>query len=919
VTSFAVVRQANEATPISAHSKLSPTAIQPRNPRGQPHGTVSPSVATNLPSTVFALRALRHSFHQQAVSAVKSTRQVMLMNMKRPSRIKSAWMARACAVLLALAPLTGHATVLQFCVATQAQLDGAMQSAALLSFIPHVIRIKTGSYQLVNPIAPVSYEYYQAIPIAPLQLLGGYNADCSVRSVNPLNTLLDNIQIVAPLAPQGDVLIEGVTITDQGLKFAVREIDDVDIELRSNILRDAYAGSFMNVDEDIYPTLARQLFLFYYTGSNNGHVRLINNLSYNIDNLGSGGSMFRLISRAAVGHNVPDDDIGLFVANNTVIQGDDAVTAAIENNGWAPAYYYNNVFVPTDPGGAGYTGFGIRNGYGDTVVSNNLYGSCDCNDANHEHINMANVIITSLGDAGFVDAPTSNYRMLPNSLAVNSGNTGILTSLPFRDLDGAPRLSGSSVDRGAYEFSTSNAAGVVTNTNDSGAGSLRAAITSTNSSGSIDKIVFSIPGTCPRTIALASPLPLITDTLLIDGFSQPGSSPNSLDRGNNAKLCVLLKSSGATYALGVNSASAQLTAQGLGFGGFGNEAMLLIDGTGHIVRGNQFGDSVTGPGGTVVLPANTYGVLIGLGARATIGGIDAASRNVFADSTQAGVFLGSSANFVQNNFIGLTASGSFAAPNTTGVYSSAANNVVLDNFIAGNTDDGVKLGNGATGNIVFGNTIGEKAVGLCFPLPCQPDYSMPNGGNGIAVDGDSSNNKVYNNLIAHNGADGVRVASGTGNRIQNNRIDDNVEQGIDIAAAGFTANDDDADPNADNLGNRGQNFPVIEQASGVDAAGSVRGSLTSRAGQYEIDVYLTNICILGNLAEGARRVGHANMTIVSPSATGIGGFVVNVADSEGLLNRYLTATATDAFGNTSEFGNCVRFTDRIFADGFEAP
>jgi parallel beta-helix repeat protein len=826
-------------------------------------------------------------------------------------------MAAACSALLALGWSTGHATVREFCVTTQAQLDSAMQSAAVLDFIPHVIRIKTGNYVLKNPVDPVSYKYYQAIPIAPLQLLGGYNADCSARSVNPLNTVLDNIQIAATLAPQGDVLIEGVTITSGGLKFAVKEIDDLDIELRSNILRDAYGDAFGNVDEDIYPVLTGQLFLFYYTGSNNGRVRLVNNLVYGITNLASGNAVFRLVARASVGHSLPDDDIGLFAANNTVIQGNDAVTAAIENEGWAPSYYYNNVFVPTDPSGAGYTDFGIRNGYGDTVVSNNLYGACGCNDDNHDHTNTGNQIITGLADAKFVDAGADNYRLQPTSPAVNSGNTGIVGSLPFRDLDGAPRVSGGVVDRGAYEYTSSEAAGLVTTTNDGGTGSLRAAIDSTNASTSIDKIVFNIPGNCPRTITLASPLPLITDTLLIDGFSQPGSSPNSLDRGNSAKLCVLLKSSSASYALGVTSSSAKLTVQGLGFGGFGSEAIFLLGGSGHIVRGNQFGDSVTGPGGTVVLPFNTYGVLTGLGARATIGGIDAASRNVFADSSQAGVFLGSAAAFVQNNYFGLTANGFYAAPNTTGVYASGDNNVVLDNYIAGNSGDGITLDSGASGNLMIGNTIGEKAVGLCFPQPCQPDYSMPNGGNGIAIGGTSSDNKVYDNLIVHNGADGVRVTSGTGNRIQNNRIDDNTEQGIDIAAAGATANDDDAAAGTDSLGNRGQNFPVIEQASGVDFTGSVRGSLTSRAGNYDIDVYLTNVCILGNLAEGARKVGHTSMTIDSPNATGVGGFVADVADDEGLLNKYLTATATDASGNTSEFAQCVKFTDHIFVDGFE--
>lgn len=83
------------------------------------------------------------------------------MTTKHPTRITCAVMARVCAALLALGSLAAHATVLQFCVTTQAQLDSALQSAALLSFIPHVIHVKTGSYQLHNPIDPVSYVYYR--------------------------------------------------------------------------------------------------------------------------------------------------------------------------------------------------------------------------------------------------------------------------------------------------------------------------------------------------------------------------------------------------------------------------------------------------------------------------------------------------------------------------------------------------------------------------------------------------------------------------------------------------------------------------------------------------------------------------------------------------------------------------------------
>jgi uncharacterized membrane protein len=61
----------------------------------------------------------------------------------------------------------------------------------------------------------------------------------------------------------------------------------------------------------------------------------------------------------------------------------------------------------------------------------------------------------------------------------------------------------------------------VTNTNDSGAGSLRQAITDANSHSGIDMIAFNISGTGP-TITVSSSLPNITDPVMIDGTTQPG-------------------------------------------------------------------------------------------------------------------------------------------------------------------------------------------------------------------------------------------------------------------------------------------------------------------------------------------------------------------------------------------------------------
>src|SRR6266849_2964339 len=93
---------------------------------------------------------------------------------------------------------------------------------------------------------------------------------------------------------------------------------------------------------------------------------------------------------------------------------------------------------------------------------------------------------------------------------------------------------------------------MVTNTDDSGSGSLRQAIQDANATAGTDTIEFNIPATDPNcnaithvcTITPASELPLITDSVTIDGYTQPGASPNALVVGDNAVL--LIEISGAT-------------------------------------------------------------------------------------------------------------------------------------------------------------------------------------------------------------------------------------------------------------------------------------------------------------------------------------------------------------------------------------
>src|SRR5215471_7608095 len=84
----------------------------------------------------------------------------------------------------------------------------------------------------------------------------------------------------------------------------------------------------------------------------------------------------------------------------------------------------------------------------------------------------------------------------------------------------------------------------VTNTNDSGTGSLRQAITDANSMGG-GTINFNITGSGVHTISPLTVLPTITQTVTIDGYSQPGSSANTNPPTQGLNAVILIELSGA--------------------------------------------------------------------------------------------------------------------------------------------------------------------------------------------------------------------------------------------------------------------------------------------------------------------------------------------------------------------------------------
>lgn len=119
----------------------------------------------------------------------------------------------------------------------------------------------------------------------------------------------------------------------------------------------------------------------------------------------------------------------------------------------------------------------------------------------------------------------------------------------------------------------------VLNTLDSGTGSLRHAIVDANVSIGHDVITFNIPGIGVQTIQPLTALPTITDPVTIDGYSQPGSSFNTLAGPNNAVLKIELDGSLAGSSGGLLINASESIVRGLIINRFSRDRIMFLLGT----------------------------------------------------------------------------------------------------------------------------------------------------------------------------------------------------------------------------------------------------------------------------------------------------------------------------------------------------
>jgi CSLREA domain-containing protein len=550
--------------------------------------------------------------------------------------------------------------------------------------------------------------------------------------------------------------------------------------------------------------------------------------------------------------------------------------------------------------------------------------------------------------------PTPTHGLLPGSPALNNGAANGETF----DQRGAPRDDGNGVDMGAFELQQffvvnsrgdSGDASPVDGVCDDGGGNctLRAAIEEANAQpnvdpNSADMILFDMSGAAPHVIQPLSPLPNLTDSVIVDGTSQSGFDPathlpvveiDGTNAGAGASGFTISGGGGDSVirGLAVNRFDAhgifvsrrhRVTIEHNFIGtdptgttdlGNGEAGVYVINGESNVVHHNvisgndQYGVKIEGPQstGNVVtgnmigtdatgasrLKNRLVGVEIAGSPNNTIGGSAAGHRNIISGNKFGISIRGAAAtgNQIQGNYIGTNVTADAAIRNTRGVsIQDADGNTVggsgdVGNVISGNTH-GVYILRGED-NLVHGNMIGTDATGTA---------ALANTRGAQIRDG--VNNQIGNepNVISGNVREGVKIfgSSATGNVVRDNFIGTNTDG-------------DAAIPNRDGV-------VIRAGATGNTVGGSNPGEGNLISGNTEAGVFIfaDDNDVIGNMigvdvAGGASIPNETGVLIHRAAGNQIGGAAAGAGNViSGNSNEGILISGTGASGNQVE-GNLV--------------
>jgi len=311
----------------------------------------------------------------------------------------------------------------------------------------------------------------------------------------------------------------------------------------------------------------------------------------------------------------------------------------------------------------------------------------------------------------------------------------------------------------------------VTNTNPSGTGSLPQAIQDAQNSGGVDTIVFAIPGSGVKTIALSSGIAIQNDGIFLDGWSQGGP-------GYTGPPLIELNGNGAGGD-GISVTAGDSAIRGLVINRFSGNGISLQNSGSDVVVGCYIGTDATG---TSAAANGQNGIFVSGGAGDTIGGLTSAEGNVISGNSQNGIVIqntNTTDTRVIGNFIGTNAAGTAAVPNgNRGISIDSpfgrlgGGEPGARNIISGNNGAGILgFNSGSFSNEIQGNFIGTDVTGM-IAIPNQTGIIF---GDQILVKGSA------NNFIGTDG-DGVNDAT------EGNVISGNLQTGIVLTASGTTGN-----------------------------------------------------------------------------------------------------------------------------------
>ncbi len=435
----------------------------------------------------------------------------------------------------------------------------------------------------------------------------------------------------------------------------------------------------------------------------------------------------------------------------------------------------------------------------------------------------------------------------------------------------------------------------VTNTNDSGPGSLRQAILDTNARSGADLIIFNL-GSGVQTIRPNSALPTVTDTVEINALGgntcatmppQPRVLLDGSAAGNNVSGFKIEANTSRIVGFFIMKFS------GHGIEINANDVVVACNVIGLNSQGSDAGNS-------------NYGVKIN-GNNNIIGRLGSLAGNVVSDNFFGIVIEDAfSGNIIRGNFVGTNLDGSqdrgnantgigiaFGATNTTVGGSSVADR----NVISGNDTDGVYLVSDGGNNQVSGNFIGLNAAGTA---------GIPNSQNGVFFE-DSDNNTIggtsngEGNRIAFNREDGIAVDSASrNNSFLANEIFSNNQLGIDLGNDGVTSNDNgDGDSGA----NDKQNTPILAGALIDNNRMETQAVISSLPNSdFRIDFFASDTCDASGFGEGATFLGSGSMRTNSGGNGQLDITFPPVADGQQIT---AIATSNNGNGSTSEFSECV--------------